>query len=92
MDIKELKDWHRAEAQRYTSAFGVEDIMARWHFAAANLLHDMFVENERFRTALYSISLMSQNSMSSKEDCGRRARAATQPMEALDARKVSERR
>ena len=35
-------------------------------------------ENERLREALHRISLASQNSMSSKDECGRIARAALQ--------------
>ena len=39
-------------------------------------MFDMELEVERLRNALYYISLASQNSMSSQEECGRIARAA----------------
>ena len=39
-------------------------------------MFDMELEVERLRNALYYISLASQNSMSSQEECGRIAREA----------------
>lgn len=40
----------------------------------ADLSRDMAEEIERLRTGLHRVSLASQNSMSSKEECGRIAR------------------
>lgn len=41
-------------------------------------------EREKWRAVLHRISLCSQNSMSSKEECGRIARAALHEAEDID--------
>lgn len=72
------RDEARAEVERLTGklklvADALNDTISKYH-EVGDQNDRLDAENERLREALHRISLASQNSMSSKDECGRIAR------------------
>jgi uncharacterized small protein (DUF1192 family) len=78
--IRQEREEHRAEIERLRAEVEHGHRAHKIACEGGDLLRDeiksLLAEVERLRTGLHRISLASQNSMSSKEECGRIAREA----------------